>query len=129
MQYEGLIREILKKYKLDYEEYYDVALIGLAKAYKNFDESKGYKFHTLAYNCIKNSLLQQIQTDNYQKRKGSKTNVSIYTKLSEDFEIIDTLKSEDNVEQEVITKYDSVVYEAFLRLFYFSYYLLYVDYF
>ena len=59
----NLIYSYLHKMRLDIEEYYDLAAIGLCKAANNFDETKGFKFSTYAYRCMNNEVLNQIRKE------------------------------------------------------------------
>lgn len=60
----NLIYSYLHKMRLDINEYYDLAAIGLCKAAINFDKSKGYKFSTFAYRCMSNEVVMQIRKEN-----------------------------------------------------------------
>lgn len=67
----GLVRSVVSKYisnsiKLEDTEEYSDGLIGLFNAIKKFDPTKNIKFSTLAYKCIKNSIIQGIRN---RKRK------------------------------------------------------------
>jgi len=46
---------------VDFEDIKQMALIGLYKAAKNFDESKGTKFSTFAYRVATNEVLQEMK--------------------------------------------------------------------
>ena len=50
-----LIYSFAHKINISIDEYYDVLAIGLCKAAKSFDNSKG-EFSTLAYSCMSNEL-------------------------------------------------------------------------
>ena len=49
------------KTMVDFEDIKQMALIGLYKAAKNFDESKGTKFSTFAYRVATNEVLQEMK--------------------------------------------------------------------
>lgn len=49
------------KTMVDFEDIKQLALIGLYKAAKNFDESKGAKFSTFAYRVATNEVLQEMK--------------------------------------------------------------------
>jgi RNA polymerase sigma factor (sigma-70 family) len=51
----NLIYGFANKNKLNIDEYYGILAIGLCKAAKSYEESKG-EFSTFAYNCMKNEL-------------------------------------------------------------------------
>lgn len=52
----GLAYLALKKFKLNSEEYFDVAAIGLCKAANTYDASRGLAFSTYAMVIISNEL-------------------------------------------------------------------------
>ena len=54
----NLIYGFANKKNLDVEEYYGVLAIGLCKAARIFDSSKGYQFSTVAYTCMGNEVKQ-----------------------------------------------------------------------
>lgn len=60
---EALVYHVLKQMHLysQLEDYYDVGMIGLCKAAKTFDNSKGSKFSTYACICIRNTILMDIR--------------------------------------------------------------------
>lgn len=64
----GLIHHMLKKMNLQWDEWYDVAAIGLCQAAMKFDITKGYSFATFACTCIRNKILVEINAQHYQKR-------------------------------------------------------------
>ena len=51
----NLIYKYIIKNNIDEEEYYDILCIGLCRAAKVFDESKG-RFSTIAFRCMENEL-------------------------------------------------------------------------
>ena len=55
-------------------------MVGLVKASKYFDESKGYKFTTFAARCIRNEMLMFLRTLN---RQGA-NEISLYTPIHKD---------------------------------------------
>lgn len=57
----NLIYSYLKEMRLNVDEYYDLAAIGLCKAAIIFDKSFGYQFSTLAYFCMRNEVLQEMR--------------------------------------------------------------------
>lgn len=86
----NLIYGFANKKNLDVEEYYDVLAIGLCKAARIFDSSKGCQFSTVAYTCMNNEIKQvwrmettssRIPTDcviSYNKRvRTSEDNESV----------------------------------------------------
>jgi RNA polymerase sigma factor (sigma-70 family) len=115
----GLIHHVIKKYGLSdkFEDYFDLGLIGLASAINNFDENLGFKFSTFATDCIKKEILKEIDKNNCEKRLSNKIKVSLNFQLSkninEDFTLEQTLKSDYNLEDEILKKeLESILLES-----------------
>ena len=53
----------------DRENYIEEGMIGLAKAINTFNPSKGAKFSTYAYTCIKFEINSYVRKKNNHKRK------------------------------------------------------------
>lgn len=66
-----LIFYFLHRFKLDVDEFYGDAAIGLCKAAMEYDESLGYSFSSLAYKCMFNEVGYELR-----RRKRFKSNVS-----------------------------------------------------
>lgn len=63
----GLIGSIIKDMKikiLEYDDLFDIGVIGLIKADRSYDENKGIKFSTYATNCIKNEIITVLNEEN-----------------------------------------------------------------
>lgn len=73
---EALVYHVLKQMHLysQLEDYYDIGMIGLCKAAKTFDNSKGSKFSTYACICIRNTILMDIRD---QKRQCDYYSISL----------------------------------------------------
>lgn len=68
-----LTHHIAKKYfhpHLDHDDLAGIGTIGLIKAAKTFDESKGYKFSSLAYKAIEREIIKEIIKFSRAKRNG-----------------------------------------------------------
>ena len=66
-----LIVSMIKKFHIykDYDEYYQIALIGLWRAYQKFDESKG-SFSAYAYTTVRGTILSHLKgTILYEERE------------------------------------------------------------
>lgn len=63
----NLIYGFLRKYKLDIDEYYDIAAFGLCKAAIKYDSSRGI-FSSFAYECIKSEIYHQWSYDTRERR-------------------------------------------------------------
>lgn len=86
---------------LTHEDLASVGFIGLVKASKRFDESLGYEFSTLAATCIRGEIIKSF-------RKKQIPATSLHQKYSEDenIELIDCIRSDALVEDEVQIKMD-----------------------
>lgn len=74
--------KVHKKY--EFEDILQVAYVGLTKAGKNFDESKGIKFSSYAFATIKGELIRFISDDKkYNISRGMQHGITI---LSYEFE-------------------------------------------
>jgi len=66
-----LIVSMIKKFHIykDYDEYYQIALIGLWRAYQKFDENKG-SFSAYAYTTVRGTILSHLKgTILYEERE------------------------------------------------------------
>ena len=106
-----LIFGYLTKKGLNIDEYYDLAAIGLCKAAMNYRKNSG-KFSTLAYRCIHNEIYNEYRQKN-QTRAIPEDMISSYNMLisncnGDDIEVLDTLKSDFDIEKYVL---DNVLLE------------------
>ncbi|MGN0973567.1 MAG: sigma-70 family RNA polymerase sigma factor [Bacilli bacterium] len=78
---EKLIYSIIKKYSnyYDKDDLYQVAIIGLDKAYKSYKREENTKFSTYAYNWIRWEILDYIRKD--RSIKISKDVISLNKKI------------------------------------------------
>ena len=100
----GLVSFVLKKMKLNnnFDDYYDVGLVGLTHAVKNFDPEKGYKFNTFAVDCIKKEVLKQIQKENALKRKEEKTKYSLDKEYKKNFTLKEFVPLDFDLQETVL---------------------------
>ena len=79
----GLICSIINKYTKYYEfdDLYQVSIIGIMKAYKNFDASKNVKLTTYMYKHILGEVLAYVKKSNFVK--VSRDYYSLYKKILE----------------------------------------------
>lgn len=119
----NLIYYVLKKMNLykNADEYYDIGMIGLIKAVDTFDESKGYTFSTYGICCIRSELLGYIRRQNSNKRKANYNTISLEMTIyqeNDDREInlIDTLSSKVNIEEEIIVNEEKELLEEALKI-------------
>lgn len=87
----------------EYDDLYQVGCIGLVKAAKKFDPSRGYKFTTFAGNWIENEVLKLIRSHKAVKRTGHVFSMDRTTD-DEDGSLADLLANFDSVEEEVEAK-------------------------
>lgn len=100
---EKQIYDIIKGfYYTEKEDLYQIAMLGLVKAIKYFDESKGIKFNSFAYHCIINELNMEYRS---YKKKCNIHFMSMEENIKEGedkFTIANIITSDDNVENEVM---------------------------
>ena len=106
----NLIYYILGKLNLYHkrDEYFDIGMIGLVKAAKNFEPDKNYLFSTYAGSCIYKELLRYIRGEKSLKRKVNNNAISlnkiIYDNGENTISLEDTLISDFNIEEEILKK-------------------------
>ena len=85
---EGLIYKIINKYKnyFEVEDLYQVAVIGLIKASKNYNNEYGTKFTSYAYPFILGEVIKYI--NEYRNIKISKDTAKLYSKILKATEIL-----------------------------------------
>ena len=87
----NLVHHVINKYfkcnKNDYDDYYQVGVIGLINASKNYKEGLDVSFGTYAYTCIKNEILKYI-------KKNQTNYVSLEENVYDDIRIEDTIEDE-----------------------------------
>lgn len=69
-QYDKLIKNQIKSLNIykNYDEYYQIGLIALWKAWKNYDDRKG-KFSAYAYVTVRGSMLEKLRKEaQYEER-------------------------------------------------------------
>ena len=85
---EGLIYKIINKYKnyFELEDLYQVAVIGLIKASKNYNNEYDTKFTSYAYPFILGEVIKYI--NEYRNIKISKDTAKLYSKILKAMEIL-----------------------------------------
>lgn len=107
VEYSRLIYYIIKQMGLFYDcdEYYDVGVIGLIKAARDFDETRECKFSTFAYKYIRTEIIRLVHYKHRYKRKINFLTVPLDEPLSENgFTYEEIIPSDINVEEEVEQK-------------------------
>ena len=88
------------------EYYYEIGMVGLVKAAKCFDSSKGFTFSTYAIWCIKNTILLDIKRKKTSKEKANYNTVSLDAPVKSDGHsdifLADVLGSDFDIEEELI---------------------------
>ena len=103
----GLVWCIAKRFMgrgYDLEEIYQIGCIGLLKAIDLFDETKNVKFNTFAYNCIRNEVYMELRKN---RKFADNISMSIDEQVNdtEDCSLLNALKSDVDIEEEVIGDY------------------------
>ena len=88
----------------DFEEYYFAGLVGLIKASRTYDETKGKSGYL--YTSIKNEIKRVFNWRNWRCRSEIKNNVSLNTKINET-ELQDLIVSNYDLENEVPSNVNS----------------------
>ena len=81
LENEGLIYGIITKYKryFDLDDLYQVAVVGMIKAYKKYNKSFDTKFTSYAYPYILGEVIKYI--NGFRSIKISKTNKTLYLRI------------------------------------------------
>ena len=104
MQEERQIKDIIKTFHhMEYEDLSQVACIGLLKAIKSYDTSKNIKFNSYMYNVVKNEILMTLRNNNTMKNSNMEE-ISTEAQTTDDLTVMDTLKSDINIEDEYLVK-------------------------
>lgn len=105
--FDKIVKFVIKDMKLGhrYDELYDIGLIGFVNGINNYDETKGYKYITFLYDCIRNEILHYLIYEKRKKRDGEV--ISLNTKIKGNTELQDLLGYEtdyikDNYEDELL---------------------------
>lgn len=85
---EGIIYKIINKYKnyFELEDLYQVAVMGMIKAYKNYDEKHNTKFLTYAYPYVLGEVIKYI--NEYRNIRVNKSTRLLYSKILHAKEIL-----------------------------------------
>lgn len=104
----NLVYQVLKKMNLyeKLDEFYDIAIIGLVKAAKTYDDNKKIKFSTYACTCIRNELFLYLRQQKSNKFKANYNTISLEKIITDDdcngILLKDILASKVNIEKELI---------------------------
>ncbi len=86
MDYECLVYSIIKKYKGDFNDLYQVGMLGLVEAYNHYDPSGGAKFSTYAYFYILGEVNKYIREN--KNLKVSRDNAKLYRTIEKARELL-----------------------------------------
>lgn len=82
---EGFVHKIVRHFNppddMDYDDYFQLGLMGLDKAIEKFDETQKVNLSTFAYHCIYNDILQFVNKQN--KKRKREVSIENYVKRSE----------------------------------------------
>lgn len=113
---EGLIYKIINKYRnyFELEDLYQVAVIGLIKASKNYNSEYGTKFTSYAYPFILGEVIKYI--NEYRNIRISKETTKLYTRILKGIEILSQrlMKIPSNYELSLFLEIDESIIEEVL---------------
>ena len=107
LENEGLIYGIITKYKryFDLDDLYQVAVVGMIKAYKKYNKSFDTKFTSYAYPYILGEVIKYI--NGFRSIKISKTNKTLYLRI---------LKAKEKLAQKLMRKPTQIELCDFLEI-------------
>lgn len=115
---EGLIYKIINKYRnyFELEDLYQVAVIGLIKASKNYNSSYGTKFTSYAYPFVLGEVIKYI--NEYRNIRISKDTAKLYSKILKAIEVLSQrlMKIPSNYELSLFLEIDESVIEEVLMV-------------
>lgn len=113
---EGLIYKIINKYRnyFEIEDLYQVAVMGLIKATKNYNSEYGTKFTSYAYPFILGEVIKYI--NEYRNIKISKDSTKLYSKILKAIEVLSQrlMKIPSNYELSLFLEIDESIIEEVL---------------
>lgn len=107
-----IVNKYFRNTKSEFEDLVQIGNIGLIKAARSFDESKGFTFATYAFKSIYNTILIQV----------TRKDIKIIEGVSFDAEIVDgeNIYLKDAIEDESIGEYDfinkDIIYQSLSKL-------------
>lgn len=107
----NLIHFVIKKMELGdkHDYYYDIGLMALIRAARQFDESKGYTFSTYATMAIQNEICYDMRRNNSDKRKANLNTISLDAPAYQDGEdneitLMEMIPDDIDIEEVLIEK-------------------------
>lgn len=111
LENEGLVYKIINKYRnyFEIEDLYQVAVMGIIKAYKNYDEGYNTKFTSYAYPYILGEVIKYI--NEYRTIKLNKNTKIIYSQILKAKEILSQklMKNPTNYELALFLEVDEKI--------------------
>ena len=104
-----LIYGFLRYKRLNFDEYYDIAVFGFLKAVRNYierPELQRYSFVTIANYSMRSELINHYRKE--AVRKKSFLEVSIYTPVSDKDRLMDVIPTKDSTA-------DNLIYQSLLN--------------
>lgn len=113
-----LVTYVLNKYFYNTnEDLFQTGCLGLIKAVDNYNPNKKIKKSTYYAKCIYNAIACNFRHNNCQKRGSGVKELSLDNYMTEDLTYMDTLKSDDNIEEELIYNEDlTLMYQCYDKL-------------
>jgi len=84
------------QHKIPIDELQSICLLGLTKAGKTYNSQLTFTFSTYAYKCMINEILLY-----YRQNKKYFMDISLYTDVNEDIQIIDMISDDLIIEEEI----------------------------
>ena len=113
---EGLIYKIINKYRnyFEIEDLYQVAVMGIIKASKNYNSEFGSKFTSYAYPFILGEVIKYI--NEYRSIKVNKETAKLYSKILKAYEILSQklMKIPSNYELSLFLEIDEKIIDEVL---------------
>ena len=97
--YDKIIKFVLKDMKLSYryDELFDIGMIGFVNGINNYDETRGIKYITFLYDCIRYEIIHYLEYEKSKKRYFE--TISLNTKIGDTTELQDLLGYQTDYEQ------------------------------
>ncbi|MGM9986942.1 MAG: sigma-70 family RNA polymerase sigma factor [Bacillaceae bacterium] len=114
-QYDRLIKALMSKLHLyqNHDEFYQIGLIGLWKAYETFDTKKGSPFSSYAYQTIYYELLNHLKKDHLHQERTTYLDTTIAETIPEkEQDLLEPLMFQQSI-QSLSTREQLIITERF----------------
>lgn len=120
-QFKPMIIKLVRKWSqlniIEYDDLMQIALLALIHAYNTFDDTKGKKFSSYAYDIIKYRIRKEIYI--VDKKNKNKPTISLNTVMEngegDTIELIDLIADELDIQEEIQNKLMINYYESECR--------------